>query len=81
MSFQGWRFLLRDGSRFVFRLSGTGSSGATVRLYLEKLTPPSAGDEELLRAPILALQRLADQAVAFAKLKEFLGREEPTVIT
>ena len=34
---QGIRFMYKDGSRFVFRLSGTGSSGATVRLYLEKI--------------------------------------------
>ena len=33
---QGYIFTYADGSRFVFRLSGTGSSGATIRLYLEK---------------------------------------------
>ena len=33
---QGLRFVFEDGSRFVFRLSGTGSAGATIRLYLEK---------------------------------------------
>ena len=33
---QGYIFSYADGSRFVFRLSGTGSSGATIRVYLEK---------------------------------------------
>jgi len=33
---QGYIFTYADGSRFVYRLSGTGSSGATIRLYLEK---------------------------------------------
>ena len=35
---QGVRFLLSDGSRVIFRLSGTGSSGATVRVYFERYT-------------------------------------------
>lgn len=34
-SFQGVRILMSDGSRAVMRLSGTGSSGATVRMYIE----------------------------------------------
>jgi hypothetical protein len=43
---QGIRFMFSDGSRFVFRLSGTGVVGATIRLYLEKYTPPT-GDLSL----------------------------------
>jgi phosphoglucomutase len=35
---QGYIFKWADGSRFVFRLSGTGSSGATIRIYLEKFS-------------------------------------------
>merc|ERR1719359_168303 len=38
---QGVRFIFADGSRFVFRLSGTGVAGATIRMYLEKFEPPS----------------------------------------
>jgi len=76
---QGWRFLLKDGSRFVFRLSGTGSSGATVRLYLERATPP--GSPDLLAPPSAALKNLIEAALAFAKVREFLGRDQPTVIT
>lgn len=33
---QGLRFIMSDGSRVVYRLSGTGSAGATVRVYIEK---------------------------------------------
>jgi phosphoglucomutase len=36
---QGIRYLFADGSRVIFRLSGTAGSGATVRLYLEKYEP------------------------------------------
>merc|ERR1719382_224149 len=39
---QGLRFIMQDGSRFVFRLSGTGSSGATIRLYIEQYVEPDA---------------------------------------
>merc|ERR1712014_407998 len=38
---QGVRFIFEDGSRIIFRLSGTGVAGATIRLYLEKYVPPS----------------------------------------
>ncbi|KAJ1495677.1 alpha-D-phosphohexomutase [Baffinella frigidus] len=37
---QGIRFLFQDGSRIIFRLSGTGVSGATIRLYLEQYETP-----------------------------------------
>merc|ERR1719502_543425 len=37
---QGVRFIFADGSRFVFRLSGTGVAGATIRMYLEKYEAP-----------------------------------------
>jgi len=78
---QGWRFLLADGSRFVFRLSGTGSSGATVRLYLEKYTPPTEGKQALLLSSNEALRNLVDTALEFAQVNAILGRKEPTVIT
>ena len=45
---QGWRFIMSDGSRFVFRLSGTGSVGATIRLYLEKYIKNNAPEALLL---------------------------------
>lgn len=75
---QGWRFLFKDGSRFVFRLSGTGSVGATIRLYLEKY------ESEPSRISLTrdeALGTLVDLALNVSKIKEFTGREAPTVIT
>lgn len=54
---QGYIFKYADGSRFVFRLSGTGSSGATIRIYLEKYSQdPSMIVEE-------ALKDIADKAL------------------
>ena len=72
---QGYIFKWADGSRFVFRLSGTGSSGATVRIYLEKYSSdPSMKVED-------ALKDISDRALAASKIKELTGREKPTVIT
>jgi len=78
---QGWRFILADGSRFVFRLSGTGSVGATIRLYLERYIAPSA-DEAALTADVqAALGPIVACALKFSCLEEYTGRKEPTVIT
>ena len=70
-----------DGSRVVFRLSGTGSQGATVRMYVERYVAPSAGVDELSRETSQGLQGLIEVALEISKLKEYLGREKPTVIT
>ena len=75
---QGWRFLLKGGSRFVFRKSGTGSSGATIRLYLEKYESEEA---MLGQSREEALGQLVRHALAFSKLQELTGRDQPTVIT
>mmetsp|Transcript_49302 Transcript_49302/g.123966 ORF Transcript_49302/g.123966 Transcript_49302/m.123966 type:complete len:567 (+) Transcript_49302:63-1763(+) len=75
---QGVRVIFSDGSRFVFRLSGTGSSGATVRLYLERYEKDSAKldeDPQAVMAPLIAI------ALEVSKLDEFTGRKAPTVIT
>ncbi|KAH7921223.1 hypothetical protein BV22DRAFT_1096859 [Leucogyrophana mollusca] len=77
---QGQVVLFDDGSRVVFRLSGTGSSGATVRMYVERYVGPDAG-EELARDTAEGLKGLIEVALEITKLKESLGREEPTVIT
>lgn len=75
---QGIRVLFTDGSRLVYRLSGTGSSGATVRLYVESYTP-SSGD---IKADAqVALKPLVQVALELSKLAQFTGRQEPTVIT
>ena len=75
---QGLRFVYDDGSRIIFRLSGTGSRGATVRLYLEQY---EADVEKHAMAAGDALSRLRAIALEMSKLKEFTGRSEPTVIT
>ena len=75
---QGVRFVFSDGSRFIFRLSGTGSSGATVRMYIEQyeadVTKQGADAQDAL-APLIKV------ALETSKLAEFTGRESPTVIT
>jgi phosphoglucomutase len=75
---QGLRFVFTDGSRIIFRLSGTGSSGATVRLYVEQYEANVAKqqvDAQQALAPLISV------ALALSKLKEFTGRDKPTVIT
>ncbi len=75
---QGIRLLLDDGSRIVYRLSGTGSSGATLRLYLERYQP------DVRRHDQDAQSTLADLAIVAGELAEIsarLGREAPSVIT
>jgi phosphoglucomutase len=60
----------------IIRLSGTGSHGATVRLYVEKF------DSKVFDKPTQeALKPLIDIALEITKLKEYTGRDEPTVIT
>ena len=78
---QGQIVTFSDGSRVVFRLSGTGSQGATVRMYVERYVAPRAGAAELGRDTAEGLKGLIEVALEISHLKEFLGREEPTVIT
>ena len=78
---QGWRFILADGSRFVFRLSGTGSVGATIRLYLERYISPTADEAALTAGVQDALGPIVECALRFSCLEEYTGRKEPTVIT
>ncbi|KAJ3682636.1 hypothetical protein LUZ60_015209 [Juncus effusus] len=75
---QGLRFVFTDGSRIIFRLSGTGSAGATVRLYIEQFEPDVSKHD--LDAQV-ALKPLIDLALSISKLKDFTGRDAPTVIT
>jgi phosphoglucomutase len=75
---QGLRIIFEDGSRIVFRLSGTGTEGATLRLYLEAFESDTArqrGDAQLLLADLIAI---ADE---ISGLKARSGRDRPTVIT
>lgn len=75
---QGLRFVFTDGSRIIFRLSGTGSAGATVRIYIEQYEPDVSKHDVDAQT---ALKPLIDVALSISKLKEFTGREKPTVIT
>jgi phosphoglucomutase len=75
---QGLRVFFDDGSRIVLRLSGTGTEGATLRLYLERFEPDAARHAIETQA---ALQPLIDAAEALTGLKARIGREKPTVIT
>ncbi|MFM7753894.1 MAG: alpha-D-glucose phosphate-specific phosphoglucomutase [Cyanobium sp.] len=75
---QGLRLLLDDGSRVVLRLSGTGTQGATLRVYLESYVPPSG---DLNQDPQLALADLISAIDALAQIRERTGMNQPTVIT
>jgi len=65
-------------ARVVFRLSGTGSAGATIRMYLERFEQDPSKHGEA--APV-ALKGLADRAIGLVELIELTGRESPSVIT
>jgi phosphoglucomutase len=75
---QGIRIGLRDGSRIVFRLSGTGTEGATLRVYLERFEPDASKHAIETQAALAPLIALADE---LAGIRSRTGRERPTVIT
>ncbi|KAI8967041.1 hypothetical protein BDF20DRAFT_903095 [Mycotypha africana] len=75
---QGIRIIFTDGSRIIIRLSGTGSQGATVRLYVEKYSNDAA---EYPKDAQVGLKPLIDVALELSELEKFTGRKEPTVIT
>jgi len=75
---QGLRLLLDDGSRVVLRLSGTGTQGATLRVYLESYVPPGGN---LAQDPQQALGALISAIDGLAEIKSRTGMARPTVIT
>ena len=75
---QGIRIGFTDGSRIIFRLSGTGTKGATLRLYVESYEPDESKHNQETQA---ALKPLIDIAQEVAQIKEYTQRNEPTVIT
>jgi phosphoglucomutase len=75
---QGIRIGFTDGSRIVFRLSGTGTVGATLRVYLERYEPPDGRHDLETQAALEALIQLAEQ---LAGIRRRTGRTEPSVIT
>jgi phosphoglucomutase len=75
---QGVRVLFEDGARLVYRLSGTGTVGATIRIYVEAYEPPSGDlglDAQAALAPLIALAR------ELSEIEQRTGRTAPTVIT
>jgi phosphoglucomutase len=77
-SAQGVRVIFKGGSRFVVRLSGTGTEGATLRLYLERYVGGPAG---LGEDPQAALAPIIRAAHDLCRIEEFTGRTSPNVIT
>ena len=75
---QGIRIGFDDGSRIVFRLSGTGTEGATLRVYLERFEPDASQHDIETQA---ALAGLIDAAEQLAGIRQRTGRLQPTVIT
>ena len=75
---QGIRIIFREASRIVFRLSGTGTEGATLRVYLEKYEmDPERQDQDTQEA----LSELISIADNIAQIRDRTGREMPSIIT
>ncbi|MGO9768141.1 MAG: alpha-D-glucose phosphate-specific phosphoglucomutase [Roseiarcus sp.] len=75
---QGVRVLFAGGSRIVYRLSGTGTVGATLRVYVERYEPPGGDlglDAQVALADLIALSR------SLAGIEERTGRRAPSVVT
>ena len=75
---QGIRIFFEGGGRAVFRLSGTGTQGATLRVYLEQFEP---ADGDHAQDPQEALKTVRDAAYEACRLEAHLGRTEPDVRT
>jgi phosphoglucomutase len=75
---QGIRILFEGGSRVVFRLSGTGTSGATLRVYIERYEPDASRHDMETQEALADLIAVADE---IAGIKSRTGRNEPSVIT
>lgn len=75
---QGLRLLFKDGSRIIFRLSGTGTEGATIRVYYEHYQAPNT---KLDNDPQRALSNQFAIAQQLGRIHELSGRTAPDVIT
>jgi len=75
---QGVRIVMTDGSRIVFRLSGTGTEGATIRVYLERYEADASRHNLETQQALSSLVAIAD---AVSELRQRTGREQPSVIT
>jgi len=75
---QGLRIVFDEGSRIVYRLSGTGTSGSTLRVYIERFEPDPARHTQDAQAALADLIALADE---IAQIRSRTGRVQPDVIT
>ena len=75
---QGLRIVFDDGARIVYRLSGTGTTGSTLRVYIERYQAGPDGLEQETQAALADLIGLAD---SLAELRQRTGRTQPSVIT
>ncbi|MDP3878488.1 MAG: alpha-D-glucose phosphate-specific phosphoglucomutase [Methylobacter sp.] len=75
---QGIRIGFDNGSRIIFRLSGTGTVGATLRIYLERFEADAAKHNQDAQVALADLIKLAEQ---FCEIKKRTGRTEPDVVT
>ncbi len=75
---QGIRILFTDGSRIIFRLSGTGTQGATLRVYLEKYEADVSKHDQEVQDALADLLAIVQQV---ARIEHFTGREAADVVT
>ena len=75
---QGVRLIFTNGSRIIFRLSGTGTEGATLRVYLERFEPDSRQHELPAQQALAELIRIAEDIAA---IRAHCGMQAPSVIT
>ncbi|HZZ23047.1 MAG TPA: alpha-D-glucose phosphate-specific phosphoglucomutase [Roseiarcus sp.] len=75
---QGIRVMFEGGSRIVYRLSGTGTVGATLRVYIEHYEPPSGKLDQETQAALAPLIGLSHE---LAGIEKRTGRKAPTVVT
>ncbi|MDD1624905.1 MAG: alpha-D-glucose phosphate-specific phosphoglucomutase [Methylococcaceae bacterium] len=75
---QGIRIGFENGSRIVFRLSGTGTVGATLRIYIERFEADASRHDQDAQEALGELINLAEQ---FCEIKKQTGRTEPNVTT
>uniref|UniRef100_UPI00398F7D31 phosphoglucomutase-1 isoform X2 n=1 Tax=Pristiophorus japonicus TaxID=55135 RepID=UPI00398F7D31 len=75
---QGLRIIFTDGSRLIFRLSGTGSAGATIRIYIDSYYKDAT---KIFKDPQAMLSPVIKIALKVSQIHERTGRTSPTVIT
>lgn len=78
---QGWIFSYEDGTRIIFRTSGTSSSGATIRIYFEKYVSDLDKLDGDVLENIKSEPNLVKIALDLSQINQVSSREGPTVIT